>query len=137
MKDFKELLAKKGKSQMDPMHKAVKLGMLDELKRAMEDGMAEDVKGLKKVSVASSSKEGLAEGLEKAKEMVGGSDDESPLESRDESDSMMKEAADEAEEMVSETEEEAPEMEEESEIHPGDRIAQLEKELAELKAKKK
>lgn len=133
MKDFQELMAKKGKSKIDPKYKSAKLGMLDELKTAMEDGMAEDVRGLKKVSVAAPSKEGLEEGLEKAKELLSGSEEKSPLESKDDAGSMMKEAAEEAEEMVSE---EAPA--EESEVHPNDpmlEIAALKKELAELKAK--
>lgn len=139
MKDLKALMEKKGRSNMDPSYKHSKLGMLSQLKDAMEDGMADDVRSLKKVSVASPSTEGLSEGLEKAKELLSGSDNESPLESRDEPKSPMAEAAEEAQEDAEEVSEDSSESDDESEgdIAPGDRLAALEKEIAELKAKMK
>ena len=48
--------------------------MLKELKKAMMDdddvGMAEKLEGMKKVTVASDTKEGLEEGLDKAQEIL-------------------------------------------------------------------
>lgn len=65
---FMKLLAKKGGEQgMDPMYKKSKLEALGDLKSSMKD-MAGD--NLKKVMVASSSKEGLEKGLEKAEDVV-------------------------------------------------------------------
>jgi len=73
MEDLKSLLAKKMKEQKEPMpenRKEAKMSVLNELKKLMDDKLAGDLKGLKKVTVASDSKEGLKEGLEKAEEVL-------------------------------------------------------------------
>lgn len=62
---------KKGKGEMDPTYKSAKMGVLGDIKKLAEDSMKGDIEGLKKVTVASSDEEGLKEGLEKAKDMVG------------------------------------------------------------------
>ena len=55
-----------------------KLKMLQELKKMASDMLGGDLKskmdGMKKVTVASTDKEGLAKGLDKAKKMVAGQD---------------------------------------------------------------
>jgi len=43
---------------------------MDKMKKMAEDAMTDNLHGMKKVSVASDSKEGLEEGLEKAKEII-------------------------------------------------------------------
>lgn len=63
-----KLMSKKKDSKMNPEYKGAKMSALQELKKAMAEMMSDDVKGLKKVTVASDSKQGLEEGLEKAKE---------------------------------------------------------------------
>lgn len=124
MKSFKEMLAK-GKPVKEGMFKDAKMSMLKELQKAMGDSMSEDVKGLKKVTVASPDKEGLKEGLEKAKEMIGDIGPQGQSEEKEDEEN-------ESEEMESEEAEE--EMEEAEESDPMAKIAELEKELAELKA---
>jgi hypothetical protein len=70
MEDLKKLLGKKDKKQ-DSMKKDVKLSALSNLRNAMSDIMKEGLNGkLSKVTVMSDDKEGLKEGLEKAKEMM-------------------------------------------------------------------
>ena len=81
MKELMELMKSKGKPVKDGMYKNTKLGMLEQLQQAMEGEMGKDLSGLKKVSVAASSKEGLKEGLDKAEELVSGaSEDEKEAE---------------------------------------------------------
>lgn len=75
MKAFKELLQKKAKAGkvLSEDDIASKKEVLSDLKSQMEEQMAEGLKGmkgLKKVTVASDSPEGLKEGLEKAEEVV-------------------------------------------------------------------
>lgn len=78
MDDLKELLAKKMKEQKEPMpenKKNAKMSVLQDLKKMMDDSIAGDLKGLKKVTVASDSKEGLKEGLEKAEDVLEGQEE--------------------------------------------------------------
>ena len=69
MKEFKDLLKKKMSEgcKMSDNEKEAKMCVLDELKAMMRGKMGED---LKEVTVASDSKEGMKEGLEKAKDLV-------------------------------------------------------------------
>lgn len=74
MEGLKEILMKK-KSEgkvLDPMKKKAKGGVLQNLIDEMVGMNGDKVKGLKKVTVASSSPEGLKEGLEKAEDIVEG-----------------------------------------------------------------
>lgn len=70
------LMEKKGKSDMSDEYVGTKRDTLKELIGQMSDMMSEPLKGLKKVTVASDSPEGLEKGLDKAQELLG--DDEMP-----------------------------------------------------------
>lgn len=76
MNDLKKLMEMKGKKKLDPMAKKAKLGVLGELKKYASDMMTNDVKGLKKVTVAAPDEEGLEEGMDKAKELLGSEEEE-------------------------------------------------------------
>jgi len=93
------------KKKLSPIEVKAKTGVLEQLKKDMQDMMGEKVAGLKKVTVASSDPKGLEEGLKKAKEMIHGGD---------EPDSHLPEQEDESQDM-DETEEhelsESPEEE--------------------------
>ena len=67
------------KSKMSPEQKSAKLSALDGMRSEMENLIGNDLKskGMKKVTVASDDKQGLASGLDKAKEMLGSSEEES------------------------------------------------------------
>lgn len=76
--NIREML-KKGKPIKDGPSKDAKVGLLKELQKVMGDSMTDDIKGLKKITVAAPSKDGLAKGLEHAKELIDedkGSDEE-------------------------------------------------------------
>lgn len=78
MKKFKELLKKKleeGKVLSGDKKKA-KCEMLDELDGITKNAMSDKLKGMKKVTVASPTSEGLEKGLEMAKEKVSDMDEE-------------------------------------------------------------
>lgn len=64
------------KVKMKPHEKAAKMKALDDLKGVMQDMMRGDLDSVKKVTVAADSKEGLEEGLDKAKEMLPHGEDE-------------------------------------------------------------
>lgn len=55
------------KKKLSPIEQKAKMGVLEQLKKDMQDMMGEKVAGLKKVTVASSDKHGLEEGLKKQK----------------------------------------------------------------------
>ena len=76
-KMIKELKAKKGMKELSPMEKEVKMDLTKEMGGVAKDALRNQVKGLKKVTVASDSPEGLEEGLDKAKEIVESKEDES------------------------------------------------------------
>lgn len=77
MEKFSKLLEQKAKSQkpMSGPEKDAKLKAVHKMRKMAADEMASPLKSLKKVTVASDKPEGLAAGLDKAKEMVGGHDD--------------------------------------------------------------
>lgn len=66
----------KEKKQMPSEYLDAKKNMLKELMRAMDEEIGEPIKKMKQVTVASPSKEGVKEGLEKAKEMLESSEEE-------------------------------------------------------------
>jgi len=72
MDKFKELLKKKMKSgkMLDDNSAKARMETIDELDDMVGSPMLDKMKGLKKVTVASSSKAGLEEGLEKAQDMM-------------------------------------------------------------------
>jgi len=69
---FEKLLAGKKKSRsMDDVEKTAKMGILGEMEGASRDMLGDRLQGkLKKVTVASDSKAGLAKGLEKAEDIL-------------------------------------------------------------------
>ena len=76
MEKFQKLMASKKAKQVSGDEQKAKLDVLKDLKKQAMEMMGEKVSGLKKVTIASDSKEGLKKGLEKAEEVV----DKSPEE---------------------------------------------------------
>ena len=70
MDKLKSLKVKKG--NLAEVDQDARTAVLQSMREKAANSMGEKLKGLKKVSVASDSKPGLAEGLEKAKEMLEG-----------------------------------------------------------------
>lgn len=67
--DLKELLGKK--KTLEPDMKDAKLKAIKEMRKVASDAMSDDLKGsMSKATVIAKDKEGLAEGLEKAKEIA-------------------------------------------------------------------
>jgi hypothetical protein len=127
MKDFTDLLKKKAAEQSkeptSPAHMHAKASAIKNLMGSLKEVMGGEIgEGLKKVTVASNSPEGLKKGLELAKKVVP---------------TGMEEIPEESEEELSES----PELEaseDESVEHGSDeqrKIAELEKQIEELKAK--
>lgn len=120
-KNFDEVL-KNAKPLSEDKVKA-KAEKLKELMDMIGGGLGDQMKGLKKVTVASDSDEGLKKGLDLAKDKVEGVDDNSsPLHELEEKS-----------ESPAEEKSESPEMEKSEDA----KIAELEKQLEELKSKKK
>lgn len=59
------------KKKMSPIEMKAKMSVLKDLNGQATDMMKDGLKGIKKVSVMSDSKKGLAAGLEKAEDMLG------------------------------------------------------------------
>lgn len=96
MHKFEKLLSKKlkdGKTMSDT-EKQAKGSVLNEMKSMASDMIGDKIKGLKKVSVASNSEEGIKHGLDKARELIGG---------QDESDSEDEESMEDPQEEISES----------------------------------
>ena len=131
MNPLHKLMAKKkmeGK-KLSPMEKKGKEETLQSLIDEMMGLDSDKVKGLKKVTVASDSPEGLEKGLDKAKELVG----DAPLSEEMMSDEEMPEAS---EEEMPEGEEESSEMEsEEGEDESLDTEEEIKAEIERLKEK--
>ena len=68
MKDLKELLG--AKKKIDPIEKEAKLAAVKGMRKMAGDMMADDMKSMKKVTVAAPDQEGLEMGLEKAQDVV-------------------------------------------------------------------
>ena len=68
MKDLKELLG--AKKKIDPIEKEAKLNAVKGMRKMAGDMMADDMKSMKKVTVAAPDQEGLEMGLEKAQDVV-------------------------------------------------------------------
>jgi hypothetical protein len=68
MKDLKELLGSKKK--IDPIEKEAKLAAVKGMRKMAGDMMADDMKSMKKVTVAAPDTESLKLGLEKAEDVV-------------------------------------------------------------------
>lgn len=132
--------------KLNPTEQRASSKVLDDLRQEMQGLMKGKIDGLKKVTVASDSKAGLAKGLSKAEELLGqhdGEDDADSVPGKMDYKQMMKEHAmghemDE-EESPEEEMEESPEeesAEHEDMLSPEDIDAKI-RELMALKAKKK
>jgi len=106
MEKLMKLMEKKKQEgkQMDPMYKESKMSMLKALKDEMTGMMKSDLspEKMKEVKVASNSTEGLAKGLDKAKELIG--DPSGPEGESEEGESDMEESAESPEEEKAEGE---------------------------------
>lgn len=68
-------MAKMGKKKMmSPNEKSAKMNVLKDIRGVASDELKNRLSGLKKVSVMSNSQPGMAEGLEKAQELMGHSE---------------------------------------------------------------
>lgn len=118
MSELERMLSNKSKSgeEMSEEQLQVKMEMLKELmdhaKKGMGDRVLGGLEGLKKVTVASPSQEGLEEGLEKAQELL--QSKESPL-MEEESEEEMEESSDPSPAEMESKEKEGPKAEEEDE----------------------
>lgn len=123
-KDFVQLLKKKAaeqaKSPVDPKKLEAKKNVINDLMSMLKGGMASE---LKKVTVASDSKEGLSKGLNKAQQIIGSASEDA-------------EPSEESEECEVEESEEQQASEDSKTVDQDAKIAELERQLAELKAKK-
>lgn len=72
---LKKMMSKKKDCKMNDAEKAAKLKAITGMKDMAEEAMSEGLSGLKKVTVAADSEEGLKEGLKKAEEVVADVDD--------------------------------------------------------------
>lgn len=129
--DFASLLKKKAEAQkgspVNPDLLKAKSEKVKELMDMVKGMMGDDIDGMKKVTVASNSPEGITEGLDKAKEMMSGKN------------KILKDLEESPKEEALETPKEEATEDESKEIHSGDedsKIAELEKQLEILKAKK-
>lgn len=126
---LKELMKKKGKKDdIDPTYKHAKMGVLKHISDMASGAMGDDIKGLKKVTVASSDREGLEDGLETAKKLVskkGKALDTNSFESGDEE---MEESPEHEASESPEQEEEEHEGEDESPAHEASESPAKEKE---------
>lgn len=123
---LKKIIDKKKKEgkTLSPVHKEARSTVLEDLMDHLSDMGMDKVKGLKKVTVASDSKEGLAKGLDKATEMV----EKSPMEAMEDED-VSDHGANEAEEHEEESEDES-----ESEDDIRQKIEELKAKLEAMKA---
>lgn len=133
MKEFTDMLKKKAAEQakepVDPKHMEAKASAIKHLMGSLKEMMGGELKdGLKKVTVASNSKEGLEEGLDMAKKAIptGMGEENAPTPKG-------------VEELGQENDDLEMEDDSESQMQQSDedrKVAELEKQLAELKAKK-
>lgn len=132
MDEFLKLLKKKSDEQGGPM-KGPRMDAKAAMAKELSDLLGGDmIDGMKKVTVASDSSEGLEKGLERAQEVL---NSKSMKDESDEMDEESENMEDESEEMEDESEEESEDSEEMADVE--DEIAKLEKQIAQLKKKKK
>ena|ERR1700722_55600 len=67
---------KKKKSEMSDLEKHARMSVLKDARDMAAGAMGQRLHGLKKVSVMAPDKEGLSKGLDKAKELIGSSEDD-------------------------------------------------------------
>lgn len=120
---MKRMAMKKDKPKLNDVEKEAKLSVLNSLKSDMENMLGDNLKGIKKVTVASDSPQGLDMGLKKAQDLVHEhSDDES--------------SEDQAHEASESPEFEQGEEEGEHEMEPSDEDDQMSEEELDSKLQK-
>ncbi len=67
---LKKLEKIKGKRELEPTEQGVKVGLMKSLRKLASDSMADELKGMKKVTVAAEDDKGLLEGLDKAEDVL-------------------------------------------------------------------
>jgi len=72
---FKDLMKKKSDKEQDPKAKHAKMQVLKHIADMASDSMGDDLKGMKKVSVAADDRPGLEAGLDRAKKLVHNTED--------------------------------------------------------------
>lgn len=88
-----KMLGKKKDRKMDDNEKEAKMNVVKEMRDLASAKMGDKIKGLKKVTVASDSKEGLAAGLDKAEDLLeNSSEDGEELAGKEEMDSLENES---------------------------------------------
>lgn len=127
---FKKVVEKKKKEgkSFSPMEKDASDGVLSDLMKYINGLEGEKVKGLKKVTVASDSKDGLEAGMNKAKSMM----EESP----DEADEGKEDSMDESMDIDDVLEDVGDHQMDGESPDEDDEIGSLEKQLADLRAKR-
>lgn len=126
---LKKMKNKKKSESMSDSEKNAKMKVVDEMEKMADDAMSDSFKnGMKKVTVAADSKEGIKQGLESAKKLLNGDSIESKEELTEGVEPHM--GGDEGEESE-------PDMmdEHESSENPEDEIKMLEEKLKKLKEK--
>lgn len=102
---LKKIMARKKAEKMDPEYKSAKMGVLKDLHGEMSKLIGDDLKGMKKVTVASPSDEGLKMGLEKAEELMEGKEESEEAEESEEGEGEESEmSAEEIEKKIAELE---------------------------------
>lgn len=127
-----KLMQEKKAKKLSPIEKNAKMNVLKDIQDMASDEMGSKLKGLKKVSVASDSKEGLQEGLDKAKELL----DKNISEQKEDESSEHESMESESEELAEEAMESEEQPEEEMSLEDVEqKIQELMKKKEELKAK--
>jgi hypothetical protein len=129
MDEFVKMLQKRKREQgnVDEGKLKAKAGAMKELSDMLGKDLSEGMKGLKKVTVASNSDEGLMEGLEKAEDVLEKKSKSSEDNMEEESDSENNEEKDMEDEEEMESDEDMSDAEK--------KIAELEAEIRKLKSK--
>lgn len=130
---LKALMKKGKKREMSDDERDAKLSVLKDLRDQAAGDMSEKMRGLKKVTVAASDKEGLKKGLEKAEEIVEGSEafKQDPFRRQKDAEELMEDEP----EMSPESEAKAEDDESYEDCSPEELDAKIEK-LKALKLKK-
>lgn len=130
---LKKIMERKGnKKPLSPVEKDAKMSVVEEMRKMAQEAMGDKLKGLKKVTVASNDPEGLEEGLDKAKDLIGEMPKEDEEGSEDEMSELSPEDAHKAEEEMSMSDDDS-----DSDMSEDDLDAKIQKlmELKKLKEK--
>jgi len=139
MMDKMDKLKKKKSKEMSSVEKDAKMSVVESLRDMAAKAMGDKLHGLKKVTVASDSKQGLEKGLEKAQDLLSNSPEAAAMKEKGQKDPMsdVEESSDPFSEMEESPEHEASESsEEESEEHEELSEDELDEKIKKLLAQK-